>query len=376
MVTYIKEMTPEQRAQIPAHLEKWDKIADSTEPADWATWEEGARACYGFVNEQWPGFVVRTPSILSGALVAGFLAYMSETKVDLKTALANGSTIKGWGTGTGDVMFLVIPPGMDAEVPEGVEVRASGTVFSDSTATMDRAHSYRVPGSKIRETWPTYLGGHWWIAWQTFTSFYRDVMELELPGDAWERDEMFTKAQTAAGWWWPHDKFVVVSDRPRVLSTERDGEFSVRLHSATGPAVQWSEGPAIYAWHGTQVPAQVIEGTMSVEDILREPNTEIRRCAIEVRGWDWFVREAKLEILDQADDPGNPGQVLNLYTVPDRIFEEPVMLLICTNATVERDGTRRVYGIMVPDEINKAVDAAAWSFGVPVEVYTSLEWAS
>jgi uncharacterized protein DUF6745 len=236
---------------------------------------------------------------------------------------------------------------------------------------------FKVPISHVRATWPSFLGGQWWVSWQAYTSLFRDVFELKLDGDQWDRDRAYAEAQSHTGWWWPYTEFVVVSDRPRVLGVETTAPWTYQLHCEDGPAVVWPDDTRVYSWHGTLVPRDLIEGNWTVERIFREPNTEIRRCAIEKMGWPEFIVKAGLKQVGKPKpDPGNPGFDLTLYDIPEQIFEQPVRVLLCANASLELDGTRRRFGLTVPAEIDDPVAAAAWTFGETVETYSGIEYAS
>jgi len=125
-----------------------------------------------------------------------------------------------------------------------------------------------------------------------------------------------------------------------------------------------------------RVPADLIETGWDTQRILKEPNAEIRRCAIERMGWPAFITEARLkQVGATVDDPGNPGQTLALYDVPERIYDAPIRVLICTNATVERDGTRHTFGLTVPEHIATPLAAAAWTFDIPESEYAALDAA-
>jgi hypothetical protein len=168
------------------------------------------------------------------------------------------------------------------------------------------------------------------------------------------------------GWWWPYPDVAVLTARPDELHRDRQG----RPHRTDGPAVVYPDGWTVHAWHGTRVPASLISGTWSVQRILDEPNVEVRRCAIEHRGWDRFIHAAGLAQVGPAvPDPGNPGHTLALYDVPVLILETPARVLLCTNGTVERDGTRRRFGLTVPAHIADPIEAAAWGYGLTAAQY-------
>ena len=189
--------------------------------------------------------------------------------------------------------------------------------------------------------------------------------------DAWED-------ACSAGMWWPYRDFVIVSVRPERIVHERvgpDGFGSHQLHCETGPALRWADGWSIWSWHGVPVPQWVVESP-TVEAINAEMNSEIRRCAIESYGWDRYLTSIGAAPVDEADDPGNPGHVLRLFDTPEQIYSEPTRLLVMSNASLDRDRTRRTYAETVPAEIGSAVAAAAWQFGVDVDVYRQLERAT
>ena len=144
------------------------------------------------------------------------------------------------------------------------------------------------------------------------------------------------------------------------------------MHCATGPAISWRDGWALYFWHGRQVPAWVIEKP-TAERIAAEENTEIRRCAIESMGWDKFTETTGLTAVGASlPDPGNPGAMLMLYDVPAELWGSRIRLLMCTNGSIERDGTRRRYGLTVPASIKDPVEAAAWTAGLTRSEYARM----
>ena len=74
----------------------------------------------------------------------------------------------------------------------------------------------------------------------------------------------------------------------------------------------------------------------------------------------------------RVPDPGNPGQHLVLYHVPERLWGSRIRLLMCTNGTPERDGSRRRYGLTVPAHISDPVEAAAWTAGLGKHEYAGM----
>ena len=173
--------------------------------------------------------------------------------------------------------------------------------------------------------------------------------------------------------WWPWKRFVMVCDRPKEIHIEqRQGAH--RMHNEAGLAISWRDGWGLYFVHGVRVPAVVVEHpeTITVQQILAEPNAEVRRIMCEQMGWERFVADAGMRLVDECPDPANAPHTLALYDIPVQVFEAPVRVLLCTNASPERDGTRRRFGLTCPAEVSTALDAAGWTFGLSGSEYREL----
>ncbi|ORM30246.1 DUF6745 domain-containing protein [Williamsia sp. 1135] len=177
----------------------------------------------------------------------------------------------------------------------------------------------------------------------------------------------------STGWWWPFDTVCVMAERPIALHTEPtpDARYGQRrLHHPENPAIEFPDGQSVYAVHGTIIPEWVITAP-TVERINRERNVEIRRSAIERIGWEAYIAESELKLIDQTDDPGNDAGTLALYATPPTVRPHGRILLVL-NGSRERDGTRRRYGLPVPDGTSSALDAAGWTYGITGTDYARL----
>ena len=175
------------------------------------------------------------------------------------------------------------------------------------------------------------------------------------------------------GWWWPMEGAAVLVERPAGISRDANG----RLHNASGPAVWFQDGSSLYAWHGMTIPpAVVVRGEWSVDEILSEPNVEVRRCAVERMGWEEFLRRVGAEMVAEVPDPGNSPHTLQLFDMPEELSEAywgTVRICLCTNGSPERDGTRRRYGVLVSGDYDDPVAAMADTYGVSADVYREMQ---
>lgn len=135
--------------------------------------------------------------------------------------------------------------------------------------------------------------------------------------------ELWETLVRSTGWWWPREEACVMAERPVTMHVDADS----LLHNDDGPAVEFADGSCAHAWHGT-------------------PTTPIA----------------------SARDPANPGFHLTLHD----LLLEPARLLVVVNGSVERDGTRRRYGLRVPDSLQDPVQAAAWTYGLEPRQYSQL----
>jgi hypothetical protein len=404
MMRLLTHLSDAQRAAMPSHARDWIEVGWRTGEADWATFTDALRRCYRYTGVPWPGRVVRVPSPAVGALAAPLAAYaLSESGPhqvprsisggvresvqwrlhtsarDLRTEIERGvhDPVEGAvdrpvnGALTGAVIGV-----LDRALMEGTAGALTGAVRDAvREATGDRpAPAWSQLPKPVRALWSCHEGGQHSLSTTATLSYFRDTaVEIDGPRD---RDRAWCAAQAAAGWYWVFRDFVMVADRPRVLHLEQAGPAgtrSHRLHCATGPALAWPDGWALYYWHGTPVPADLVERGWDIPRILGEANVEVRRCAVERLGWDRFVVDAGLRPTGPAvPDPGNPDQTLTLYDVPERFLDRPARVLLCTNGTPERDGTRRRYGLVVPTHLSDPVAAAAWTYDWPENTYRQL----
>lgn len=124
----------------------------------------------------------------------------------------------------------------------------------------------------------------------------------------------------------------------------------------------------MWAVHGVRVPQRVVERpeTLSPQEILAEPNVEIRRVMLDRFGVDRLMREAEAEMLDQdVDQYGRLRELLRLPMVDD----EDVVMVHVTNSTAEPDGSFKPYWLRVPPDTTTCADAVAWTWDLSVAEY-------
>ncbi|MGW3298645.1 DUF6745 domain-containing protein [Streptomyces rubiginosohelvolus] len=162
-----------------------------------------------------------------------------------------------------------------------------------------------------------------------------------------------------AGWWWPYEHAVVITERPDVLHRDEAG----RLDHGEGPALAYGDGFALHAWRGMPVPAAFLEelSSLTPERIRAEENAELRRVMLEYYGYDRYLTESGAEPVHRDET----GILWRIALDGD----EDVVMVEVVNSTPEPDGTYRTYWLRVPPTTRTAKDGVAWTFGLEGAAY-------
>ncbi|MFV5995472.1 DUF6745 domain-containing protein [Streptomyces sp. NPDC056231] len=165
-----------------------------------------------------------------------------------------------------------------------------------------------------------------------------------------------------AGWWWPYERTVVISERPETLHRDEAG----RLDRGDGPALSYRDGFALYAWRGMPVPAEFLAelAALTPERIREEGNAELRRVMLEFYGYDRYLTESGAEPVHRDET----GVLWRIALDGD----EDVVMVEVVNSTPEPDGTHRTYWLRVPPSTRTAKDGVAWTFGLDAQAYAPL----
>lgn len=382
MVDRIDKLTPEQEAQMKPWADKWIDIGLSTETIDVAEFAVHAKGCYESANLTWPGRVFYTggPVTMSvaGPVISFFLDYFqskhSIAPTDVSDELISESIkLLEAGMGNDDI---------NEDIRQMCRHLISGVLGADKVEEIF-VHSFRKEVEQaIKSNWNMSLGGNqYWSYWSAWTSFFREVCDLELEDGLWDKAKAYEGAQINSWAWWPHSEFVLVCDHPLAIhriQVAESGWNSHVLHNETGPSVEFRDGYKIWSINGTRVTEKIVlyPESLTPEDVWAETNSEVRRVMIDRMGWDRFVSEANLVFIASAEDPGNPGYNVDLYKVPEQVYEEEVNVCLVHNASPERDGHRRRFGLTVPANLTDPIEAIAWTFGMSGSEYAEMKRAT
>lgn len=309
-MTKITTIPDDIRAQFPGIVER--AIADGLrcEPADRPRAEAALREIYRLAGLRSDIPIIWVPSPLVGALAASLAAVGGgETAIDSVVGSAVHSAVDSavlcavhsavhsavdsavdsvLGSAVETAVHSAVGYAVNSAVGYAVETAVDLAVYSAvcsavrsavETAVETAVYSAVYSAVSRRIRWHPYRGGQYWVAWPTFISVI-EMLGADHPSFAAPRAE--AEVCKSAGWYWPNRNFIMVCERPRSISRDAAG----RLHSETGPSVDYGDTFKVYSWHGTTIPAAWITDRKSLTPAiaLSHENIEQRRAACEMLG--------------------------------------------------------------------------------------------
>ena len=148
-----------------------------------------------------------------------------------------------------------------------------------------------------------------------------------------------------------------------------------RLHRADGPAIAWRE-TKVYAWKGCVVPKHFMlrPAHTRPDDIRAVRDERVRRALIDLYAATHGHRSCMHDFGGVMLHEDASGRLWCLN--PDRRVLPPlpgdIKLVEVTNGTPEADGSRKVYWLNVPPEMQSAQQAVAWTYGMTPDEYSGL----
>ena len=305
----ITKLTARQETRLVESREEWRQIGLCCDPADFAAGDEVIRGFYKRLGKS-------DPIILHFSSPA-----MCELAVNF--------------------VFAALKDGQSSQLDSQLYSQLGSQLGSQLYNQLGSLKSYF-----LTNRW----GAQHWCAWEAFYLFGHEI------GIRYEAENVallleWARLSKSIGWWAPWDGICFVSDRPRRVQFDAER----RLHCETGKAVEYSDGWGVSAWHGTRVPDEWLTDrkALTAKVALTWENIEQRRAACEILGWDAILRELNARTIDVDGDP-QIGELLEV-DIP-QIGRERFLRVQC--------GTGRQFALPVPPNMNTALEANGWTYGI------------
>jgi hypothetical protein len=341
------ELTPEQKAQFPAFLDRWMAHGLSTQPADRPTAERGVRLAYEAAGLAPPQAFFWAGSPLAGALIDTVISQLSK---EGKKKPAPSKT--------------AYPPRILAVVDTVMPLLGEilGKKAPKRAYVIDCLSNLQLHNAAYGQHDASIL---------CFYDFFAQVCGVE----ECRKLEGLNLVAQSCGWWWAYDTIAILTERPSALSLDDRG----RLHADSNWAVLYPDGFGYCLVHGVEVPEHVVLAPekITIAEIAAEANVEVRRVMIDKYGRDRYIIDSGAVELHR-DDWG----ILYRKEEPD---DEPILMVKVVNSTPEPDGSFKDYWIRVAPDCRPmlrpgaqaqeltALNAVASTFGYTGEEYKNLQ---
>lgn len=155
------------------------------------------------------------------------------------------------------------------------------------------------------------------------------------------------------------------------LATLPEGITIRRWVDVSGSSLQslpWSLRSVNVLWRGVPVSDRVAfhPETITVAEILKEPNLTMRHVLVERVGMEWFFEQANASVLDSDRDVGGERRLL-------RIALDGEDDMVCVH--VRCPSTGKHYFLRVPPDMGTCQQAIAWTAGYrnPIDYQPAVE---
>ena len=186
-------------------------------------------------------------------------------------------------------------------------------------------------------------------------SYFLVEVASPISGAKSQMTHEFRVLRQFAGHVMPFTNICFVSEPASTLKINRSG----RLHCEDGPAVFYSDGFNIHAWDGVIFPGKWIKQKPEPREAFTWRNTEQRRIACEMVGWENILKVMDAKVVNKDKDP----EIGELISVKDWRNEHPEIFLRV------RCGTGRTFVLPVPPNMRTAREANSWTWGLQPSEY-------
>lgn len=364
----IEKLTPEQERLLAEHAAAWHRLAFSTEPADRPAAEKAARRMYRLAGLDPPKVLwfaspreaaetarqfspIRSAAPVTSELEERVRRRIQKEAPNLSPGLyaLDRVYIAAWDAAT-DYWSSQVSPAVRQQV---------GSVLAQIENAVRPVREFVRLASSLSFLLLDPFTGAQAAAALGEAAFYQiigvDVRRL---------DGILDLARTA-GWFWPFERVLVLSERPQRISVDDRG----RPHALTGPAIAYP-GELLYAVRSVSVPPDWIEekAALPPETALTWPNIEQRRVAAEIIGWDRVLRELPRTIIHEDPDP-EIGTLFEVLIGSEEPRNEADRILRLRRFLQVRCGTGRIFILPVPPEMRTARQANAWTYSLEEKDY-------
>jgi hypothetical protein len=367
-VERIKRLSAKQQEQIVVFAEKWNRIARSTEPWDEDAVEQGIRRFCTAMD-------CRQPK-------RGFWYYTNPVKAYTAAAFDVGGYDWQTKVRTPGIHDKYNPNVFNLEVSEWKIRCRLNQSFEAPVLQMVEDFMHRNIARHLHPSWIERLSkrerGHRRIGYSQHDARWLAIVDYFATvhgNEHCKKLEGLMQAVASCGFVFLLPHKVWYSPRPTVAKFDDQG----RLRCEDGPALKYV-GWGFFYLHGVAVDRKYVETAadqLKIEDILKEPNAEVRGVALRKFGLERLLSTAKHRIVSEAG--GNSLIEFKLRVGPSYNEYLRALRLKWQDKTGDKETMlpvprlARQFGEDCPENINDCEQVRRWTLGWPKEALAVAE---
>jgi len=282
----IEKLTKEQEAKFPFYVKKWTDIGLCTKRADRKKAEDACRDAYKVAGLKPPNLIVWAESpvglFLTAKVLKEFLKKENFDSVRDSVWASVRASVRDSvrGSVSGSVWASVIDSvwaSVRDSVRGSVWASVSGSVSDNLKSEWEERGSY----------------GQHDADWLSFYDFFKNECALKVC----KKLEPLMSLAEETQWNLFYKNVAILSEKSTTLHRDANG----RLNNFDEPAMQWSDGCAIYYINGMMVPEYIVKTNrddFTKEIILKEDNADYRGAIISKIGIEKTIEILGAKVVD------------------------------------------------------------------------------
>ena len=301
------KLTPEHEKQLKPWADKWIKNAMSTDPMTEVDREICRKAVIGLyqaadLDPPPLNRIVFVSSPFIMRFAGGFAAaiwYLTKNKFLNTLDATRDATSDATDAATSDATDAATRAATYDATRDATDKNKWYSFPIPVMHQLSKALGLGVLGIKCAEyAYRMWNGGNQYSGWVSLLTFFRHVAELKID---YSKFDHYEKLTTHSGPRIMHEKFCIISDRPKTLKVNERNQ----PHCVDGPFCEWRDGSKLWALNGIRVPQWVVmtpASEIKKEMIVGEKNADVRRELIRRIGVEKLTEILDYQVLDSMDE--------------------------------------------------------------------------
>lgn len=342
-MTKIEKLTPEQEAYLPVFREEWLKIGLSTDPVDRDASAAAVKRIYAAGGKA-------EPVVMHFDSPAACCIAINSMKSSLKAKLRSNLGVDLRGNLGVNFSRGNLWDNLRSNLWYNLRSNVWDNIWDNLWDSLCDNLGYKAFVST------PFNGGQevYWIAWGLFAE------HIGCKIDKSDHLHAYADYCKTSGWGYFYKGFAFVSDRPDLIVRNSNG----RLSNDKGPAIRFRDGYSVYAFNGTNIPAEWItqRDTIDPAIILADKSVERRAAGLNAIGFARALDRLDWRVIDSEPNPEH-GELIGIK-FPGLPEEEWALKIECPRNKTIIEGVEKD-----KLEAHTVKAAQAYKAGIPLKLF-------